>query len=290
MFLKNIKIWIKATRLETLIISICPITISAFLAHKEVEVNFLILFLSYLYGLFIHLGTNLANDYFDFIKGTDTPNRIAPLSTIQTNETSLKQIKIAYILCFSIAFIIGLFFIFRGGILPSLLFALPIFAGLFYTAGSKALGYIGLGEILVFLFFGPYAVLGTYFLQTLKISIIPIIIGCGIGFLATAVLVINNLRDMQTDKEADKNTLVVKFGKKFGQIEYFLCTIFAFLIPFIYFSISKKPLILCSSIFIFFVPFKLVKNYQESFLLNNGLQKTVFLTIIYTIFFCLGLI
>ncbi|MFA6118996.1 MAG: 1,4-dihydroxy-2-naphthoate octaprenyltransferase [Parachlamydiales bacterium] len=287
---EKFKIWFQAARAETLIVSICPITIGAFLAHREIKLNVIVLVLSYIYGLLVHLGTNLSNDYFDYIKGADTDKRIAPLSTIQKKTTSLDQIKTAYLISFIAAFIIGILLILRGGMLIALLFTLPIISGYFYTGGKHPLGYIGLGEILVLLFFGPFAVWGTYYLQTLKLSFTPFLLGFGPGFLIAAVIIINNIRDMVTDKEANKNTLAVKFGKKFAQIEYFICVFLAFITPLIFFNFSQKPIILCSSVFIFFVPFKLIMNFKTPSLLNDGLKKTVLLSIIYTAFFCIALI
>ncbi len=283
--LKKLKIWCLATRAETLVASISPMVIGTFLASKEVKINFLILALTYLYGICLHIGTNLSNDYYDYLKGVDTEDRIAPFSTIQTKLTSLKEIKIAFSLCFLFSFFIGLFLIIQGGILTALLFVFPIIFGYYYTAGKRPLGYMGLGEILVLIFFGPYACLGTYYLQTLKISYLPIILSLGPGFLSVAILVINNLRDITLDKVANKITLAVRFGKKFAQIEYITCIALAFSIPFIYFIQLKKPYILAANIFIFFTPFRLIYNFKNPSLLNDGLKKTVLLLIIYTVIF-----
>lgn len=287
--MNKIKIWILATRAETIFISLSPIAIGSFLAYKETSINIPILILTFLYGIFLHLGTNLSNDYYDFLKGADNENRIAPLSTIQRNLTSLREVKFAFSLFFILAFLIGLIFIFRTGLITLLLFTLPIFAGYFYTGGTKALGYLGFGDILVFIFFGPFAVLGTYYLQTLKISYLPILAGFGPGFLSTAVLIINNLRDIELDKIVNKNTLAVKFGKKFTQLEFLFCIIFAFSIPWIFYFSLNKTFVLSSSLFIFFVPFKLIFKFENNFLLNKGIQKIAMLQIVYTVLFCLGM-
>ncbi|NGX41374.1 MAG: 1,4-dihydroxy-2-naphthoate octaprenyltransferase [Candidatus Anoxychlamydiales bacterium] len=287
--LKKLKVWAAATRVETLIASVSPMIIGTFLASKEVKINFLVLALTFLYGICLHIGTNLSNDYFDYLKGVDTDDRIAPFSTIQANLTSLKQIKIAFSLFFLFAFFIGLFLIIQGGIITASLFVFPIIFGYYYTAGKKPLGYIGLGEILVLIFFGPYACLGTYYLQTLKISYLPIIASLGPGFLSVAILVVNNLRDIDVDRVADKITLAVRFGKKFAKIEYIASLTLAFLVPFIYFMLLKKPYILAANVFIFFAPFKLIYNFKNPALLNDGIKKTVLLLIIYTVVFSAAL-
>lgn len=287
--LKKIKIWVQATRAETLAASICPMIIGTFLASREVNIDYPVLALTYLYGIFLHIGTNLSNDYYDYLKGVDTINRIAPFSTIQKKETSLKQIKLGFSISFLIAFFLGLFLIIKGGIIAAVFFAPPIIFGYYYTAGKKPLGYIGLGEILVLIFFGPYACLGTYYLQTLQISYLPILASLGPGFISVAILIVNNLRDIDVDRPADKITLAVKFGKNFAKIEYVFSIIAAFCIPFIYFMLLKKPLILSTSIFIFFTPFKLIYNFKNPSLLNDGIKKTVLLLIVYTATFCTAL-
>lgn len=283
---KNIKTWILATRAETLVASISPMVIGSILASKITTLNYLFLTLTFLYGLLLHIGTNLSNDYYDYLKGADNENRIAPFSTIQTKLTSLNEIKFGFAIAFLAAFFIGLILIARGGAIAAALFALPIIFGYHYTAGKKPLGYMGLGEILVLIFFGPYACLGTYYLQTLSLSYLPIIAGLGPGFLSVAILVVNNLRDIDVDRPADKLTLAVRFGKSFAKIEYIVCITLAFLVPFFYFMFLKKPYILSAALFIFFTPMKLVFNFKDPKMLNIGLQKTVLLLIIYTIIFC----
>ncbi len=290
MIWKKIKIWFLATRVETLFISLSPITIGSFLAYLETSLNIYILILTYLYGIFLHLGTNLSNDYYDYLKGADNENRIAPFSTIQTKLTTLKEIKFAYLLFFILAFLIGIIFVSRGGKIVLLLFTLPIFCGFFYTGGSKALGYLGFGELLVFIFFGPFAVLGTYYLQTLKLSLVPILAGFAPGFLSVAILLINNLRDKELDRKANKKTLAVRLGKKFTQTEFLLSIILTFFIPWIFYFSMNNSLILTSSLFIFFIPFKLIFKCENLFLLNKAIQKMVIVQIVYTILFCLSLI
>ena len=283
---KSIKTWLLATRAETLVASISPMIIGTMLASKVASINYYFLVLTFLYGLLLHLGTNLSNDYYDYLKGADNENRIAPFSTIQRKLTSLNEIKLAFSIAFLAAFILGLILIARGGAIAATLFALPIIFGYHYTAGKKPLGYMGLGEVLVLIFFGPYACLGTYYLQTLSLSFVPILVGLGPGFLSVAILVINNLRDIDVDRPVNKLTLAVRLGKNFAKIEYAFCISAAFLIPFFYFMLLKKPLMLSSSIFIFFTPFKLIFNFKDPKLLNLGLQKTVLLLIIFTVIFC----
>ncbi len=285
----KIKVWLLATRAEMLIVSICPIIIGACIAFKEAPFNTSVFLLTLLYGIFMHLGTNLSNDYYDYLNGADTDKRVAPFSSIQKKLTSLKQIKSAYRLCFFLGFLIGLTLIFRGGLIVASLFWIPIIFGLYYTAGPRPLGYMGLGEISVLIFFGPFACLGTYYLQTLNITIMPIIAGFAPGFLSTAILIVNNLRDVKVDKPANKITLAVRYGKKFAQTEYATCMFMAFLIPVVYFGLSKQQLVLSSSMILLLAPYKIIYKFKNPSTLNNGIQKTVAILVIYTIVFCLSL-
>ncbi|MBN2478981.1 MAG: 1,4-dihydroxy-2-naphthoate octaprenyltransferase [Parachlamydiales bacterium] len=286
--MQNIKAFIKASRAETIFLSICPVIMGTFIAKSVGALNYTIFFLTIVYTISLHLATNLNNDYFDFLNKVDTEKRNAPFSTIQTNATSLKYVKNAFMFLFLIGALIGTYFgiFLKKSILIWLLSILPIFVGYYYTGGKKPLGYIGLGEILVFVFFGPFASFGTYYLQTNNFSILPIIAGFGPGFISTATLVINNLRDIDNDKPAKKNTLAVNLGEKFTKIEYSFLLALASLVPVIYFIITKKTLILTAVVPIFFMPIKLIYKYKSPSFLNDGLKKTSLILIIYTIIFC----
>ena len=170
----------------------------------------------------------------------------------------------------------------------SLLF-FPFLAGYYYTAGKKPLGYLGFGDLLVFVFFGPFAVLGTYYLQTYKLSFIPIYVGIGLGFITTAVLITNNLRDINLDREGNKKTLAVIFGKRFSQIEYLFCIFIAFLVPIYFFYITNNFLYLLVSFSLIISPIKIIFNYKQESILNRALQKTVLTLVIYTILFSIAL-
>lgn len=283
----KLKIWLLATRANTLIVSICPVLLGSFLATK---INYPIFFLALFYALFLHIGTNLSNDYYDYLKGADTNQRQAPFSSIQLNLTSLKEIRVAFALSFILAFFIGVILTIKTNLLVALIFPLPIFFGLYYTKGKTPLGYMGLGELLVLIFFGPFASFGSYYLQTLSFSILPILIGLATGLFSVAILVVNNLRDIETDKRAKKNTLTVKFGKNFTKIEYYICLIAIFCIPIIYFKITNNYLILLSNFALLLAPIKTIKNFKDPKILNIALQKTVLSMFSFTTIFFLGII
>jgi 1,4-dihydroxy-2-naphthoate polyprenyltransferase len=284
---KRLKIWFIALRPYTLVISIGPIIAANSLAFKEGYFNFSIALLSLFLGIFLHIGTNLSNDYFDFIKGADPINKYRPLSPLQQNFLNLKEMKLAYVLSFFCSFLIGVFLAILTSYYLLIFVPVCIFFGLLYTAGSKPLSYIGLGDILVFAFFGPVLTLGSYFLQTHKISFYIIILSIIFGLLIDSILIINNLRDLSSDKKANKKTTVVLLGKNFGQILY-VSTIIISCALHIFLMTSNNPIYLSELMIFLFIPFVplflKIYNYKNSRILNVLLERTTKIIFLYSIF------
>lgn len=184
-------------------------------------------------ALLIQIGTNLANDVFDFKKGTDTEERTGPLRVTQAGLLTPEQVLRGTAAVFILAFIIGLYLIKVGGWPILLVGVLSILSGLAYTGGPYPLGYNGLGDIFVFIFFGPVAVCGTYYVQALSLDWHVFVASVPMGLLTTAILVVNNLRDLPTDRKAGKKTLAVRLGKKATQMEYWLLVAVSFAVPLI---------------------------------------------------------
>jgi len=179
----------------------------------------------------IQIGTNLANDYFDCKKGADTSDRIGPVRVTAQGLVAPETMKRAFILAFGLAAALSIPLILRGG-WPILIVAiLSILSGILYTAGPRSLGYLGLGEIFVLIFFGPVAVGGTYYVQSLQMDSLVILEGFGPGFFSMAILVVNNLRDIESDRRSGKKTLAVRFGRTFAKVEYVFAVLAAYLIP-----------------------------------------------------------
>ena len=223
--LSTIKFWIYATRPKTLFASISPVALGLILAKSQHSFSNFYAIITILCALLIQIGTNFANDYIDFKKGADTVHRKGPTRMVQAGYISVHHMKWATFTMFLLAFLLGLILCYRGS-WPILCIGLvSIFLGYFYTAGPYALAYTGLADIIAFLFFGPVAVSGTYYIQHLTVSFESILLGVGVGLLATALLSINNIRDQEEDKHANKKTLVVRFGQTFGFIEYSLCIV-----------------------------------------------------------------
>jgi len=184
-----------------------------------------------LFGLLVQIGTNYANDYYDFVKGADTPQRVGPRRAVAAGLISPAAMRRAMGLVFGAAFFLGLLLVREGGWFLLPIGIVSILCGLAYTGGPFPLGYHGLGDVFVFLFFGLVAVDTTFYVQAGRV--LPDATSCAaaIGLLAANILVANNYRDAETDAAAGKRTLVVRFGRKFAVWQYALSATAALLCP-----------------------------------------------------------
>jgi 1,4-dihydroxy-2-naphthoate polyprenyltransferase len=280
--------WIRAMRPKTLIASISPVWVGSVMAIEEGSFNLLLFFFSLLTALGIQITTNLANDYYDFIKGADTSARRGPIKAIASGALTLIAMKRASMLSLLITGGLGLYLIWEGGLLIALLLALSLLLAFWYTAGPLPLAYLGLGDLFVLIFFGPVTVASTYFLQTKLFSFQAILIGLGVGALSTAILTINNLRDEEEDRRADKKTLIVRFGQRWGRWEYLCCILLATFIPCVLHRGSLfhliTTLIFLPALFLIHSVFTI----QEHSLFHPLLAKTARLLLLYTLLFSIG--
>ena len=175
----------------------------------------------------IQVGTNYANDYFDFVKGTDTAERIGPTRATQAGLVSPAAMLLAMVAAFGLAFLPGAYLIYRGGIPILAVGLLAIACGVLYTGGPYPLGYLGIADVFVLVFFGPVAVAGTYYVQTQDFDMLPVIAGLSPGLFSVAILTVNNLRDIEGDGKTGKRTLAVRFGPSFAKLEYVLAILVA---------------------------------------------------------------
>jgi 1,4-dihydroxy-2-naphthoate octaprenyltransferase len=290
LLMKMFKLWLSATRPKTLWAAVSPVIIGLAMAWDAGQFNWAAAAVTLLTALLIQIGTNFANDYYDYIKGADTEERFGPQRLTQAKLVKPQTMKNAFILVFMLAFLCGLYLVFVGGWPILLIGIFSILFGILYTGGPYPLGYNGLGEIFVFVFFGPVAVAGTYYIHTHQINSVVIAAGIAPGLIASAILVVNNLRDIKSDALAHKKTVAVRFGEKFTQVEYLLIMIFAALTPFIIFLIYDKGIYsLFSSLFIIFAIPSIKKVFSiKGKLLNEVLSETGKLLLIYTIIFSLG--
>src|ERR1700722_13267145 len=220
MIMASIAVWVQAARPRTLILSASPVIIGTLLALSAGPIKLSLFLFTLFTAVAIQIGTNLANDYFDFIKGSDTSARKGPTRVTQAGLVAPDAVKRAFIIVFSVAALLGLFLIWEGGILFALLLAVSILLGIIYTAGPFSLAYLGIGDFFVLLFFGPIATCATYLLQTHQFSYDALYAGIAPGMLSWAVLMVNNLRDIEEDRLAGKKTLCVRGGRSLGRALY----------------------------------------------------------------------
>lgn len=282
--------WI-ASRPKTWVASISPVLIGTSLAIKTFSLSIFILTL--LFSLCIQIGTNFANDYFDFINGADTATRKGPKRATQQGWIAPSAMLRAALIAFSLAIFFATPLMLKVGFWSWGVAAICILFGIIYTGGPKPLGYLGLGELLVFIFFGPIAVCGTYFLQTGAVTFLCFISSLSPALLSTAILVANNLRDEITDRAANKKTLIVRWGSKFGSYEYAFMVISAILIPCILAGLNLAPFAIGLTSLIAIPAYSLIK---KAFLFKNPLELigllegTSFLLFLYTLLFCASII
>jgi len=285
------KIWFDATRPKTLPAAAAPVLIGSAMAFHDQLFHLASAIATLLSAMFIQIGTNFANDYFDNVKGADTEERLGPRRATQAGLVSPQAMKMAFILTFSLAFLVGLYLIYRGGY-PILIIGLSsILFGILYTGGPYPLGYNGLGDIFVLIFFGPVAVGGTYYVQTLEINNIVLLAGLAPGLISAAILSINNLRDVYTDSNAGKRTLIVRFGVPFGKAEYLFSIIIACILPmFLTYITNKHYYAMCAILALgLSIPgMKIVFSDKHGIALNKVLADTGRLLFIYSVIFSIG--
>jgi 1,4-dihydroxy-2-naphthoate polyprenyltransferase len=215
--------WLLATRPRTLVAGISPVAVGSALAAHDGAFHPLPALAALAGALLIQVGTNLSNDYEDFRRGADTAQRVGPARATQQGWLPPAAVHRAALGCFALALLVGLYLVAVAG-WPILLVGLVcIAAGYAYTGGPFPLAYHGLGDVFVLVFFGLVAVGGTYFVQTLGFRPAVALAAVPVGLLGVALLAVNNTRDAPTDAAAGKRTLVVRFGRSFGQAEYLSC-------------------------------------------------------------------
>ncbi|MEY4610319.1 MAG: 1,4-dihydroxy-2-naphthoate octaprenyltransferase [Bacteroidota bacterium] len=248
--------WIEAARPRTLPLAIASILLGNFLAFAAGKFSFLIGFLAILTTLLLQILSNFANDLGDSMNGVDNANRKVALRAVQTGKISQAEMKRAVILTSTLSLLSGISLIYVGlyqasweTILSFLgIGLLAILAAIAYTVGKKPYGYMGLGDLSVFLFFGWVGTFGTYYLQTGILNFYILIPASGCGFLSVAVLNLNNLRDLDNDRKTGKNSIPVRIGKKLGFYYQKTIMTLGFSTFIIYLMYQGKPIQLAQNI------------------------------------------
>jgi 1,4-dihydroxy-2-naphthoate octaprenyltransferase len=215
---KTVKLWIEGARLRTLPLAIAPVALGAGIAKADGAFNLGLTLLALAVALFLQIGVNFANDYSDGIRGTDT-KRVGPLRLTGSGSAKPQLVKNAAFGFFGLAALAGLAIVLITGFWWLVAVGIAcIVAAWFYTGGKKPYGYSGFGEIAVFVFFGLVATVGTTFIQTRSLDQTSLILGSALGLFASAVLMVNNIRDRELDQHVGKRTLAVKIGARWSKV------------------------------------------------------------------------
>jgi 1,4-dihydroxy-2-naphthoate octaprenyltransferase len=288
----KLQIWLLASRPRTLPAAAATTIVGSAAALAEVQFRFGPALAALLAALLLQVGANLANDVFDFYKGADTHQRLGPLRVTHAGLLSPRQVLAGMWFVFGLAALLGLYLFAVAGWPVLAIGLLSIAAAVAYTGGPFPFAYYGLGDLFVFLFFGGASVAGTYYVQALALSPLALWSVVPMGLLTTAILVVNNLRDIDTDRSAGKRTLAVRLGRRGAQVEYLLCLGGAYLA-----SLSMalagvaSPWVLLSWLSLLLAP-GLIRSVlrEHGRLLNKALAGTGQLELAYALLFSLGLL
>jgi len=209
-----VRIWVMAARLRTLPAAVAPVLVGTSLALGDGTFHPLAFVAALLGAIFIQVGTNLSNDYSDARRGADTEDRLGPVRVTAGGLVPPGQVLVATYVTFGLAVCCGIYLIVVAGWGLLAVGAASILAGVAYTGGPRPYGYEGLGELFVFLFFGIVAVTGSYYVQVQSLPWQAFVCSVPVGLLASAILVVNNVRDVDTDRRAGKRTLAVRLGRE----------------------------------------------------------------------------
>ena len=233
-------VWWSAVRPATLAASVAPVLAATAGALALGPVRLVVGLGALVVAVSIQIGVNFANDYSDFVRGADS-ERVGPLRAASSGVVRPKDVRWAATTAFGIAAIAGIGLSLLVD--PRLLVvgAACLLAAWLYTGGPRPYGYLGLGEVFVFVFFGLVATVGTFYVETLHVTALSVLLGCGMGFLATAILVLNNLRDIDADAAAGKRTLATRIGRQRTRVLLFVLVCAAFAVPIVMFVTRLAP-------------------------------------------------
>lgn len=288
--------YVLGARPKTLLIAVAPVLVGVATAIATVGASAVRwpAAIAALFGaVWITIGTNFANDVFDYEKGADTKERLGPMRVTQAGLLEPRQVRVAMIVSFAIAMLCGAYLLSVAG-WPVLAIGLTsIAAGIAYTGGPYPLGYNGLGEVFVFVFFGLVAVCGTVFVSASTLTTLSMITAIPSGALASCVLLVNNVRDVETDTRANKRTLAVRFGRDFGVALYRACLVAAYAAPWLAWLVCHV------SVFAAVLPLaslplaiKLARalGAERGEILNARLGQTAALLLVHSVLFSIGLV
>lgn len=284
--------WILASRPRTLAAAVMPVIVGSSIAVRDGVFHPIAAIVALLCSLLIQIGTNLVNDLFDFLHGSDKKDRVGPLRATASGLLTKYEMKVGIFFTFGLSFILGLYLVYLGGIFILLIGIFSILAGIAYTAGPFPLAYNGLGDIAVFIFFGFIGTVGTYYVQANEITAMVFWSSIPVGALITNILVVNNYRDREEDHSNGKNTLAVIFGEKFARIQYVFFMIVSYAILFVVYFTFKKSILIFLPLLSLPLSIKLIRMIYtlRGRELNKTLELTAKLSAFYGLLFAAGIL
>jgi 1,4-dihydroxy-2-naphthoate octaprenyltransferase len=293
----KLKVWLQATRLRTLPLSLSGIIVGNGLAFSNVNFSWMIFILSLLTTISFQVLSNFANDYGDGVKGTDNDSRIGPPRILQLGLLSRKELKQGIQVCVFISLILAASLIFLAFGISNQLYSLifiglalgAVIAAIKYTMGSNAYGYRALGDLFVLTFFGGVSVLGSLFLQTKLFTVELILPAISIGLLSVGVLNLNNMRDIKTDKESNKITMAVLLGARFAKAYHLFLLLGAVLTAVLYVKTNLEPSYLFMiAVLPMMIHLRRVLGYDNPKEFDPELKRLALYTFLFSILFSIG--
>lgn len=288
-----VHIWLMAARLRTLPAAVAPVLVGTSLALGSGHFRPLAFVAALLGAVFIQVGTNLSNDYSDARRGADTEDRLGPVRVTAGGLVPPSRVLFATYVTFGLAVLCGAYLVAVAGWGLIAVGAVSILAGVLYTGGPRPYGYEGLGELFVFLFFGIVAVSGSYFVQVRELPWEAYACAVPVGLLASAILVVNNVRDLETDRRAGKRTLAVRLGRERTRTLYTAMVIGAFVLaplPWLLGSMTAWLLLPWCAIPLAIPLVKVVRARVDGPTLNGALAKTGALQLVFCLLLSAGIL
>ncbi len=288
----SLRAWILASRPATLTAAIVPVLVGSAVAHAVGGFRWPPALAALIGSMLIQIATNFANDVFDHEKGADTEERLGPTRATATGLLTSRQMRTALVVTLGLALIPGVYLVSVGGWPIVIIGIASMLSGVAYTGGPYPLGYHGLGDVFVFVFFGLVAVCGTVFVQANTIPLLAWLAASAVGAIATAILVVNNVRDRETDVKAGKRTLAVRLGKRGGIIEYIGLFVLAYAVPVLAMVLANTGVWVLLPLVSLPLAIRLVAALatKEGRALNAVLGQTAMLLLLYGVLLSVGLV